>query len=119
MQAPFTSYEAILWAGSSVSNVDAFVEALVGNGAMEEVVPQGVGDVADHLLSAALHHRGLGLNHGYGEEEEGVAKLRENHRSSCWRWLSLRFTGLLRGLLRQDIADTGATFRCSFPCRSI
>ena len=51
----------------------------MGNGAMEEVVPQGVGDVADHLLSAALHHRGLGLNHGYGEEEEGLAKLGENH----------------------------------------
>ena len=50
---------------------------------MEDVVEQGVEDVSDGLLSAALlmdipwislpDGRGLGLNHGYGEEEEGVA----------------------------------------------
>ena len=92
----------------------------MGNGAIEEVVPQGVGDVADHLLSAALHGRGLGLNHGYGEEEEGVAKLGENHfLAGVEGWFSLGYTGLLRGLLRQEIVDAGAIFRCSFPCRSI
>ena len=70
---------------------DTVVEALVWIGAMEYVVEQGVGDVADDLLSATLFEdvRGLGLNHGYGEEEEGIAKLGENHPSSCWRWLSL------------------------------
>ena len=46
---------------------------------MEEVVPQGVVVVSDDLLSATLHGRGLRLNHGYGEEEEGFAKLGENH----------------------------------------
>ena len=46
---------------------------------MEDVVEQGVGDVADDLLSATLHHWGFGLNHGYGEDEEGFAELGENH----------------------------------------
>ena len=69
--------EAKLWARSAGSSVDAVVEALVGNGSMEDVMEQGVGDAAHHLLSAT--GRGLGLNHGYGEEEEGVAKLGEKH----------------------------------------
>ena len=69
--------EAKLWAGSAGSSVDAAAEALVGNGSMEDVVEQGVGDAADHLLSAT--GRGLGLNHSYGEEEEGFAKLGEKH----------------------------------------
>ena len=73
-------HEAKFWAGSVGSGVDAVVEALVGKGAVEEVVPQGVGDAADHLLGATLHHGGLGLDHGYAsEEEEGAAKLGENH----------------------------------------
>jgi len=84
-----TFFEAILWAGSAGLSVDAVVEALVGNGAMEDVVEQGVEVVSDDLLSAALlmdipwisltDGRGLGLNHGYGEEEEDFAKLGENH----------------------------------------
>ena len=49
----------------------------MGNRAMEDVVEQGVGDAAHHLLSAT--GRGLGLNHSYGEKEEGVAKLGEKH----------------------------------------
>ena len=69
--------EAKLWAGSAGSSVDAAAEALVGNGSMEDVVEQGVGDAAHHLLSAT--GRGLGLNHGYGEEDEGFAKLGEKH----------------------------------------
>ena len=71
--------EAKLWAGSAGSSVDAAAEALVGNGSMEDVVEQGVGDAADHLLSATFIGRGLRLNHSYGEEEEGVAKLGEKH----------------------------------------
>ena len=60
----------------------------MGNGAMS-VVEQGVDLVSDELLSATLlmdipwisltDGRGLGLNHGYGEEEEGLAKLGEHH----------------------------------------
>ena len=69
--------EAKLWAQSAGSNVDAVVETLVGKGAMEGGVEQGVGDAAHHLLSAT--GRGLGLNHGYGEEDEGFAKLGEKH----------------------------------------
>ena len=73
--------EAKLWAGSASSSEDAVVEALVGNGTMEDVVEQAVGDAADDLLSATFleHGRGLGLNHGYGEEDEGFAKLGEKH----------------------------------------
>ena len=51
----------------------------MGNGSMEDVMEQGVGDAADHLLTATFIGRGLGLNHSYGEEEEGVAKLSEKH----------------------------------------
>ena len=73
--------EAKLWAGSAGSSVDAAAEALVGNGSMEDVVEQGVGDAAHHLLKATflVDGRGLRLNHSYGEEEEGFAKLGEKH----------------------------------------
>merc|ERR1711971_1188458 len=75
-----TLHEAKFRAGSVGSNVDAVGEALLGKGAMGKVVPQGVGDAADDLLSATLHHRRLGLDHGHAsEEEEGLAKLGENH----------------------------------------
>ena len=91
---------------------------------MEGGMEQGVGDAAHHLLSAtrlggqhfSQDGRGLRLDHGYGEEEEGFAKLGENHFPSWWRWLSLRNTGLLRGPI---YCNTGATFRCSLPFRSI
>jgi len=81
LSSEITSLEAKLWAGSARSSVDAAAEALVGNGSMEDVVEQGVGDAAHHLLSATLlvDGRGLRLNHSYGEEEEGFAKLGEKH----------------------------------------
>ena len=71
--------EAKLWARSAGASVNAVVETLMGNGSMEDVMEQGVGDAADHLLTATFIGRGLGLNHSYGEEEEGVAKLGEKH----------------------------------------
>ena len=86
MKAGRTSFEAKLWSWSASDSVDAVVEALVGNRAMEVALQQGVGDGSNPLLGATLlqgrshdhvHGPVLGLNHGYAEEEEGFAKPRQ------------------------------------------
>ena len=59
----------------------------MGNRPVKGIGQQGVGDGSDHFLGATflllrVHGLVLGLDHGYGNEEEGFAKPRqigENH----------------------------------------